>query len=74
MVKIEKIKLIEEHITDKLKENRSKRIIKIAQQIKSEEDNGGKLWELKRRAQRKNQTSHTIKDQKTAESYVDLTF
>ena len=31
---IERIKLIKEHITDKMKENRSRRIIKVAQQIK----------------------------------------
>ena len=74
MVIIERIKLIQEHITDKMKENRSRRIIKIAQQIKSGVDNGGKIWELKRRFQRKSQTSHTIKDEKTAESYVHLTF
>ena len=31
---IERIKLIKEHITDKMKENRGSRIIKVAQQIK----------------------------------------
>ena len=44
---IERIKLIKEHITDKMKENRSRRIIKVAQQIKSNVDNGGKIWEIK---------------------------
>ena len=44
---IERIKLIKEHITDKMKENRSRRIIKVAQQIKSNVDNGGKIWEVK---------------------------
>ena len=39
-----------------MKENRSKRIIKVAQQIKSNVDNGGKIWEIKRKIQRKNQT------------------
>ena len=29
-----------------MKENRSRRIIKVAQQIKSIADNGGKIWEL----------------------------
>ena len=61
---IERIKLIKEHITDKMKENRSRRIIKVAQQIKSNVDNGGKIWEIKRKVQRKNQTPHTIKDEK----------
>ena len=31
-----------------MKENRSRRIIKVAQQIKSIADNGGKIWEIKR--------------------------
>ena len=47
-----------------MKENRSRRIIKVAQQIKSNVDNGGKIWEIKRKVQRKNQTPHTIKDEK----------
>ena len=47
-----------------MKENRSKSIIKVAQQIKSNVDNGGKIWEIKRKVQRKNQTPHTIKDEK----------
>ena len=44
---IERIKLIKEHITDKMKENRSRRIIKVAQQIKSIVDNEGKIWKIK---------------------------
>ena len=47
-----------------MKENRSRRIIKVAQQIKSNVDNGGKIWEVKRKVQRKNQTPHTTKDEK----------
>ena len=67
---IERIKLIKEHITDKMKENRSKKIIKVAQQIKSNVDNGGKIWEVKLKVQRKNQTPHPIEDKKTTESKV----
>ena len=44
---IERIKLIKEHITDKMKENRSKRIIKVAQQTKSNVGNGVKILEIK---------------------------
>ena len=61
---IQRIKLIKKHITDKMKENRSRRIIKVAQQIKSNVDNGGKIWEVKRKVQMKNQTPHTIKNEK----------
>ena len=62
---IEIIKFIKEHITNKMKENRSRRIIKVAQQIKSNVENEGKIWEVKRKIQRKNQTPDTIKDEKT---------
>ena len=47
-----------------MKENRSRRIIKVAQQIKSNVDNGEKMWEVTREVQRKNQTPHTIRDEK----------
>ena len=62
---IERIKFIKEHITNKMRENRSRRIIKVAQQIKSNVENEGKIWEVKRKIQRKNQTPDTIKDEKT---------
>ena len=56
---IQRIKLIEEHITDKMKENRSRRIIKVAQQLKSNADNGEKMWEVKRKSSEKiSYTSH----------------
>ena len=47
-----------------MKENRSKKIIKVAQQIKSNVDNGGRIWEVKLKVQRKNQTPHLIEDEK----------
>ena len=61
---IERIKLTKERITDKMKGNRSRRVIKVAQQIKPNVDNGGQMWEIKQKVQRKNQTPHTIKDEK----------
>ena len=47
-----------------MKENISRRIIKVAQEVKSNVDNGEKIWEIKRKVQRKIQTAHTIKDEK----------
>ena len=44
---IERIKLLKENIRDNMKKNRSWRIIKVIQKIKSNEDNGGKIWEIK---------------------------
>ena len=61
---IERIKLTKERITNKMKGNRSRRVIKVAQQIKPNVDNGGQMWEIKQKVQRKNQTPHTIKDEK----------
>ena len=44
---MEKIKLIKKHIKDKMKEDKSRRIIKVAQQKKKKKksnvDNGGKM-------------------------------
>ena len=43
---MKKIKLIKKHIKDKMKEDKSRRIIKVAQQKKkkmSNVDNGGKM-------------------------------
>ena len=60
-IQIERIKAIKKHITDKLKENRSTKIIKVAQQIKPKVDNGRKIWEIKQNVKRKNQIPHTIK-------------
>ena len=71
---IERIKLIKEHITHKMKENRRKRITKVAQQIKSNVDNGGNIWEIKQKVQRKNQTPHSITDEKTTKSKVHHRF
>ena len=47
-----------------MKETGSRKIIKVAQQIKSNVDNRGKIWEIKWKVQRKNQTPRTIKDEK----------
>ena len=55
-------------------ENRSRRIIKVAQQIKPNVDNGGKIWEVNWKSQGKNQTSHAMKDEKTTESKVHHRF
>ena len=67
---LERIKFIKQHIADKIIENGSRRIIKVAQQKKKfKADNGKKIWEIKQKFQ-KNQTFHAIKDEKTTESNV----
>ena len=53
---LERIKTLKEHITEKYKEGRSKRINYIAQEIRQNIDNGGKIWKVKRRLEKKVQT------------------
>ena len=59
---LERIKTLKEHITEKYKEVRSKRInrIGIAQEIRENVDNGGKIWEVKRRLEKKVQAPYSI--------------
>ena len=47
-----------------MKEKKGRRTIKVAQHIKSNVDNGGKIWDVKRKVRRKTQTTHTVKDEK----------
>ena len=57
---LETIKTLKEHITQKYKEGKSKRINRIAQVIRENVDNAGKIWEVKRRLEKKVQTSYSI--------------
>ena len=61
---LERIKTLKEHITEKYKEVRSKRINRIAQEIRENVDNGGKIWEVKRRLEKKVQTPYSITNTK----------
>ena len=64
MLILERIKILKEHITEKYKEGRSKRINRIAQQIRENVNNGGKIWEVKRRLEKKVQTRYFITNTK----------
>ena len=57
---LERIKTLKEHITEKYKEVRSKRRNRIAQEIRENVDNGDKIWEVKRRLEKKVQTPYSI--------------
>ena len=46
---LERMKILKEHIAEKYKQGRSKRINLIAQEITENFFNGGKIWELERR-------------------------
>ena len=57
---LERIKTLKEHIIEKCKEGRSKRINCIAQEIRENADNGHKIWKVKRRLEKKVQTPYSI--------------
>ena len=54
------MKILKEHIIDKLKESRAAKISKVAELIKNNVDNGGKIWEVKRKLKKKEQNPHQI--------------
>ena len=57
---LEKIETLKEDITEKYKEGRSKRLNRIVQDIRENIDNGGKIWEVKRRLEKKVRTPYSI--------------
>ena len=57
---LERIKALKDLFTEKYKEGRGKRINRIAQEIRENVDNGGKIWEVKRRLEKKVQTPYSI--------------
>ena len=48
------------NISQKKSKGRSKRINRITQEIRENVDNGGKIWEVKRRLEKKVQTPYSI--------------
>ena len=60
IVILERIKTLTEHITETYKEGRSKRINRIAQEIRENVENGSKIWEPKRRLEKKVQAPYSI--------------
>ena len=57
---LQRVKILKEHIIDKLKESRAAKISKVAESIKNNVDNGGKIWEVKRKLKKKEQNPHQI--------------
>ena len=49
----DRIRMIKEHIVDRNKEIRGIKVKKSAEQIRSNIDNGVKIWEVKRRIEQK---------------------
>ena len=56
----DRVKLLKDRITDKIKESRDNQIKQIAESISNNIDNGRKIWEVKRRVKRKDETPHFI--------------
>ena len=57
---LQRVKILKEHIIDKLKESRAAKISKVAESIKNNVDNGGKIWEVKRKLIKNEQNPHQI--------------
>ena len=57
---LQSVKILKEYIVDKLKESRAAKISKVAESIKNNVDNGGKIWEVKRKLKKKEQNPHQI--------------
>ena len=55
---------MKEHITEKHEEGGSKRINHMAQKIRRNVDNGGKIWELERKLEKKVQTPYSLTNTK----------
>ena len=60
MLILERIKVLKEHNAEKYKEGRIKRINCIAQETWENVDNGDKIWELKKKLEKKFQTQYPI--------------
>ena len=58
------IKMIKEHIIDKLKESRGNKICKTADSTKRNVNNESKIWEVKRSVTKKNAVKRQLKDSK----------
>ena len=56
----ERIKILKEHITEKYKGGRSKRINRITQEIWENVDNGDKIWEPKRGQVKNSETTEIL--------------
>ena len=56
---LERIKTLKEHITEKYKEGRSIRKIRIALETRENVDNRGEIWEVKRRLEKEVQTPYS---------------
>ena len=57
----DRIRIIGEHVIGNKKEARSNKIKKVAEDIREYINNGGKIWEVKRRTARKKEVKYPIK-------------
>ena len=55
---LKRVKVLKEHIIDKLKEIRAAKISKAAESSKNNVENGGKIWEVKRKIKKKEENPH----------------
>ena len=55
---LKRVKVLKEHIIDKLKESRAAKISRAAESSKNNVENGGKIWEVKRKIKKKEENPH----------------
>ena len=56
----ERMKILKGHITEIYTKGRSKRVNHMTEEIRGNVDNGGKIWELKRKIEKKVHTPYSI--------------
>ena len=61
---LQRAKILKEHMIEKLKESRATKILKVAESIKNNVDNGGIIWEVKRKLKKTEQNLHQILNSK----------
>ena len=59
----DRIRIIKEHIVDRNKEIRGKKVKKIAEQIRSNINNGAKIWEVNSRTEQKTKYKYQLKNE-----------
>ena len=55
---LERLKILKELVTDKIKDKRATKLSKIAESVKNNVDNGGKIWKIKRKIKKKEQNPY----------------
>ena len=53
---LQRVKILKEHVIDKLKKSTAVKISKVSESMKNNVGNGGKIWEVKKKLKKNNET------------------